>query len=65
MAESFNVTLRVERVHRTSYPDHQTAYRGIAQYIEIRHNRQRRNSALGYRTPLQAHYAHHEYQFGT
>jgi len=37
MAESFNATLKVERVHRTNYPDHQTAYRSIAQYIEIRY----------------------------
>ena len=62
MAESFNAALKIERVYQTSYPDHQTAQHSIAQYIEIRYNRQRRHSALGYRTPLQVHYAYYKSQ---
>lgn len=62
MAESFNAALKVERIHRVTYPDHQTAHRSIAQYIEIHYNRQRRHSGLGYRIPLHVHYAYYESQ---
>lgn len=62
MAESFNAALKVERVHRVVYINHQAAYRDIAQYIEIRYNRQRRHSGIGYRIPLQVHYAYPESQ---
>lgn len=50
-AESFNATLKVERVHRTVYPTREHAYRDIARYIELRYNQKRLHSALGYRTP--------------
>ena len=43
--------LKVERVHRTMYPTRQKAREDIARYIEIRYNRNRLHSGLGYRTP--------------
>jgi transposase InsO family protein len=51
LAESFNAAVKVERVHRTVYPTRKRARDDIAQYIEIRYNRQRLHSGLGYRTP--------------
>ncbi|WP_406707802.1 integrase core domain-containing protein [Tessaracoccus defluvii] len=53
-AESFNATLKVERVHRTVYPTRRHAIRDIARYIELRYNQKRLHSALGYRTPNEA-----------
>jgi transposase InsO family protein len=55
LAESFNAALKVERVHRTVYPTRKKAREDIAHYIEIRYNRMRLHSALGYRTPQEAH----------
>jgi putative transposase len=55
LAESFNAALKVERVHRTVYPTRKRAREDIARYIEIRYNRMRLHSALGYRTPQEAH----------
>jgi transposase InsO family protein len=51
LAESFNGALKVERVHRTAYPTRRKAEEDIARYIELRYNRKRLHSALGYRTP--------------
>ena len=51
LAESFNGALKVERVHRTMYPTRQKAREDIARYIEIRYNRKRLHSGLGYQTP--------------
>jgi hypothetical protein len=51
LAESFNGTLKVERVHRTVYATRRKAREDIARYIELRYNRTRLHSALGYRTP--------------
>jgi putative transposase len=51
MAESFNASLKVERVHRTAYPTRKKAYADIAAYIELRYNTKRLHSGLGYRTP--------------
>lgn len=50
-AESFNGTLKVERVHRTVYPTREHARIDVARYIELRYNQIRLHSALGYRTP--------------
>jgi putative transposase len=58
LAESFNAALKVERVHRTVYPTRKKARGDIARYIEIRYNRMRLHSALGYRTPQEAHDEH-------
>jgi putative transposase len=55
LAESFNATVKVERVHRTVYPTRRKAREDIAGYIELRYNRTRLHSALGYRTPQEAH----------
>src|SRR6202034_4407901 len=54
LAESFNGTLKVERVHRTVYATRQKAREDVARYIELRYNRKRLHSALGYRTPQEA-----------
>ncbi len=55
LAESFNGVLKVERVYRTVYPTREMARKDIARYIEIRYNRKRLHSALGYRTPQEVH----------
>ena len=55
MAESFNASLKVERVHRTTYPTRKKARADIAAYIELRYNSKRLRSGLGYRTPNEAH----------
>ena len=54
LAESFNAALKVERVYRTAYPTRQKAKEDIARYIELRYNRIRLHSGLGYRTPQEA-----------
>jgi len=55
LAESWNATVKVERVHRTVYPTREKAMQDIARYIELRYNRTRLHSALGYRTPQEVH----------
>jgi transposase InsO family protein len=50
-AESFNGTLKVERVNRTVYPTREHARIDITRYIELRYNSTRLHSALGYSTP--------------
>ena len=50
-AESFNATLKNERVHRMVYPTKDKAVKDIASWIELRYNHVRLHSALGYRTP--------------
>jgi transposase InsO family protein len=50
-AESFNGTLKVERVHRTQYPTREHARIDVTRYIELRYNHTRLHSALGYMTP--------------
>ncbi|HEY6275818.1 MAG TPA: IS3 family transposase [Streptosporangiaceae bacterium] len=55
LAESFNSSLKVERVHHTIYPTRKKAREDIARYIELRYNRTRLHSALGYRTPQEVH----------
>ena len=60
LAESFNGALKVERVHRTVYPTRRKAQEDIARYIELRYNRKRLHSAIGYRTPQEAMDEHRE-----
>jgi putative transposase len=62
LAESFFATLKNELTHRTSYPTRESARRDIARYIELRYNSRRRHSALGYRTPHEAHHDYHTRQ---
>lgn len=50
-AESFNATLKNERVYRTQYPTREHARKDIIRYIELRYNQIRLHSAIGYRTP--------------
>jgi len=51
LAESVNGTLKVELVHRTVYVTRRKAQEDIARWIELRYNRTRLHSGLGYRTP--------------
>ena len=51
LAESVNAAVKVELVNRTAYPTQKKAREDIAQYIELRYNRTRLHSGLGYRTP--------------
>lgn len=53
-AESFNGTLKVERVNRTTYPTREHARIDITSYIELRYNQRRLHSSLGYITPNEA-----------
>ena len=50
-----NAAVKVEMVHRTAYPTRKKARDDIARYIEIRYNRTRLHSGLGYRAPQQVH----------
>jgi putative transposase len=51
LAESVNGTLKVELVYRTVYATRRKAREDIARWIELRYNRSRLHSGLGYRTP--------------
>jgi len=55
LAESFNATVKVERVNRTIYPTREHARADVARYIEFRYNTQRLHSALGYQTPQEVY----------
>ncbi|WP_448074137.1 IS3 family transposase [Georgenia yuyongxinii] len=59
-AESFNATLKIERVYRTAYPTRGHAIRDITRYIEMRYNHKRIHSALDYRTPNEVEQAWYE-----
>jgi transposase InsO family protein len=59
-AESFNGTIKVERIHRTTYPTREHARIDITRYIELRYNSNRLHSALGYRTPDEAEHDWHK-----
>jgi putative transposase len=52
-AESFFGTLKTELVHGERYRTRQDARLSIFEYVEVFYNRQRRHSALGYRSPEQ------------
>jgi putative transposase len=41
-------------VHRTVYATRRKAREDITRYIELRYNRKRLHSAIGYRTPQEA-----------
>jgi putative transposase len=51
LAESVNGTLKVELVHRKVYATRESAGDDIARWIELRYNKTRLHSGLGYRTP--------------
>jgi transposase InsO family protein len=50
-AESFNGTLKNERVNRTEYPTREHARKDIISYIELRYNQIRLHSGIDYHTP--------------
>lgn len=50
-AESFNGTLKNERVNRTQYPTREHARKDVTAYIELRYNQIRLHSGIDYRTP--------------
>ena len=51
-AESFNATLKNERVYQMVYPTRSKAIRDAASQVEPgTHDQKRLHSALGYRTP--------------
>ncbi len=58
MAESFFAALKNELIYRTVYSTRKKALESIAHWIEIRYNRKRLHSGIGYRTPLEAHCAY-------
>src|ERR1700750_862085 len=51
VSEWGNGARKVERVRRTVYPTRKKACEDIARWIELRYNRTRLHSGLGYRTP--------------
>jgi len=51
LSESVNGTLKNELVYRTAYATRKGAMDDIARWIELRYNRTRLHSTLGYRTP--------------
>jgi putative transposase len=51
ISESWHGTLKTELVHRKVYATRKTAMDDIARWIELRYNRTRLHSVLGYRTP--------------
>jgi putative transposase len=52
--ESFFASLKKEHVHRACFGTREEAKAAVFDYIEVFYNRQRLNSAIGYRTPVQA-----------
>ena len=52
-AESFFGTLKTELVHQQHYATRAAARRAIFEYMEVFYNRQRRHSALGYKSPAE------------
>ena len=52
VAESFFHTLKTEHVYDYRYETRAEARQSIFDYIEMFYNRQRRHSALGYRSPV-------------
>jgi len=53
--ESLVATIKKELVHHEHYATRDAARRSLFEYIEVFYNRQRRHSALDYRTPAIAH----------
>jgi len=53
MMESFWSSMQIELLNRRRWKTRVELANAIFDYIEIFHNRQRRHSALGYRTPTE------------
>ena len=56
LSESVNGTLKNELVYRTAYRSRKAATDDIARWIELREDRTRLHSTLGYRTPQEVLY---------
>jgi putative transposase len=52
--ESFFASLKKEHIHQACFCTREEAKAAVFDYIEIFYNRQRLNSAIGYRTPVEA-----------
>jgi len=52
LAESFFATLKAELIDAQVWPTRAAARRAIFEWLEVWYNRQRRHSALGYRSPV-------------
>jgi len=52
--ESFFASLKKEHVYSTCFCTREQAKAAVFAYIEVFYNRQRLNSRIGYRTPVQA-----------
>ena len=57
--ESFFSTLKREEVYQKDYQTHAEARAALFEYIEAFYNRQRRHSALGYKSPVEFEAALH------
>ena len=53
VAESFFKTMKTELIYHCSYQTKAQAKLAVFEYVEIWYNRERRHSALGYKTPCQ------------
>jgi putative transposase len=62
LAESFNAALKVERVHRATYPTRIAAIDDVASYIEGFYNHRRIHSTLDYQTPHEVRNAYENLQ---
>ena len=58
-AESFNATLKNEKVYQMAYPTRTKAIPDTASWIELEYNHKRLHSSLGYRTPNEVQEKHH------
>jgi putative transposase len=56
--ESFFASLKKELVHHEDYRTRDQARASLFEYIEVFYNRQRRHSALGYRSPADFEQTH-------
>jgi putative transposase len=52
LAENFFGSLKAELVHGQHWPSRRAARVAVFERIEVFYNRQRRHSALGYRSPV-------------
>jgi transposase InsO family protein len=52
--ESFFASLKKEHIHQARFRTREEAKAAVFDYVEIFYNRQRLNSAIGYRTPVEA-----------
>ena len=53
MMESFWSSMQIELLNRRKWKTRVELANAIFEYIEIFHNRQRRHSSLGYKTPIE------------